>query len=104
MAKKGLHPVMHMMKVVLKNGATINYPTTIPRNIPYVLQKDFTNHPAWTGETGGLNMEEGRMARFLARFEGFDLHGEKDGAPAAAAAAGGGTAGKAGAGKGGKNK
>lgn len=42
MPKKGIHPMMHMMTVVLRNGASIRVPTTIPRETPLFLRQVIT--------------------------------------------------------------
>ena len=39
--------------------------------------QDVTNHPTWTGEEAGLNLEDQRMARFLAKYEGYNVRGDR---------------------------
>lgn len=33
--------------------------------------QDPTNHPLWTGKDSGMSAEDGRMAKFLSKYEGF---------------------------------
>ena len=39
MPKKGIHPMLYQMTVVLRNGASIQMPTTIPRSTPLFLRE-----------------------------------------------------------------
>lgn len=38
MPKKGIHPVMRSITYVLKNGASIELPSVLHRQLPYILQ------------------------------------------------------------------
>lgn len=69
--KKGIHPLMRTMRVVMRNGASYTIQTVLNRTTPYMLQADTTTHPAWTGEKTGLSVEDERIARLLSRFDGF---------------------------------
>ena len=79
--KKGIHPLMRTMRVVMRNGASFDIRGVLNRQMPYMLQADTTTHPAWTGEKSGLSMEDERIARLMRRFDGFV---EIDGAPPSA--------------------
>mmetsp|Transcript_3712 Transcript_3712/g.10746 ORF Transcript_3712/g.10746 Transcript_3712/m.10746 type:complete len:100 (-) Transcript_3712:444-743(-) len=72
MPKNGIHPMLYQMTVVLRNGASIQVPTTIPRASPLFLKEDVTNNPLWTGKTEGLGAEDEHMQTFMTRFAGLD--------------------------------
>lgn len=76
--KKGIHPALRTMRVVLRNGASIDVSTVLNRLTPYVLQTDSTIHPAWTGQKSGLSVEDERISRILKRFDGFVRTGDDD--------------------------
>ncbi|KAK9852326.1 hypothetical protein WJX84_003588 [Apatococcus fuscideae] len=64
MPKKGIHPVLHTMTYVMKNGASRQILTTKKPVLPYLLQQDTTTHPYWTGKTSTLEEgQEGSLAR-----------------------------------------
>ena len=60
---------MRTMTIVMKNGASFKISTPLLRTTPYTLQSDTTTHPLWTGEKGGLSMEDARISRLLKRLE-----------------------------------
>ena len=98
MVRKGVHPLLHRVTVVMRNGASFQLATTMERTTPYFLREvptlqtrafnmdtlaavckwddparrfliqDTTNHPAWTGEENTVSSEDEHMARFLKRF------------------------------------
>lgn len=37
--RPGIHPVMHRVTVVLRNGASIDVLSTVPRSAPYFLRE-----------------------------------------------------------------
>lgn len=76
--KKGIHPALRTMRIVLRNGASIDVSTVLNRFTPYVLQTDLTVHPAWTGQKSGLSVEDERISRILKRFDGFVKTGEEE--------------------------
>jgi hypothetical protein len=69
--KKGLQPLLHTVRVVMRNGASFNLQTTMRRSTPYMLQADTTTNPVYTGEAAGLSLEDQRMQRLLSKYEGF---------------------------------
>ena len=42
MPKKGIHPVVRSITYVLKNGASVELPTVLNRQLPYTLQRWLT--------------------------------------------------------------
>ncbi len=78
--RKGIHPLMRGMRVVMKNGSSFTVQSVLNRTTPYMLQSDTTTHPAWTGEKAGLSMEDERISKLMRRFDGFvATPGAKDG-------------------------
>lgn len=69
--RKGIHPLLRTVRVVMRNGASFEIPTTMNRATPLILQSDPTTHPAWTGEKAGISMEDERMQRVMGRLGGF---------------------------------
>ena len=77
--KKGIHPLLHRLRVVTSQGASTRVWSTMKaRNDTLFLQSDPSNHPAWTGKAQVV-VKAGRYAKFLQRFGGE----EKDEAPPA---------------------
>lgn len=74
--RKGIHPLMRTMRVVLRDGSSYSLPSVLNRPAAYILQTDTTNHPAWTGEKAGISTEDERMARIMRRFDGFVAENE----------------------------
>lgn len=68
--KKGIHPLMKRLTVVMRNGSSFSIQSVLNRATPYMLQSDTTTHPAWTGEKAGLSEDE-RISKLLKRFDGF---------------------------------
>ncbi|KAL6769177.1 hypothetical protein ACKKBF_B17775 [Auxenochlorella protothecoides x Auxenochlorella symbiontica] len=68
MARKGIHPLMRTMTVVLRNGSSFRASTVLNRHTPWKLQVDTTSHPFWTGEETGISVEGARMARIMERY------------------------------------
>lgn len=98
MARKGIHPLMRTMTVVLRNGSSFRASTVLNRHTPWKLQvvsgcgrnsphgpqcasqsltpgpdrghpvQDPTSHPFWTGEETGISVEDARMARIMERY------------------------------------
>ena len=69
--RKGIHPLVRSMTVVMRNGASFSLRTVLNRSTPFTLQADTTTHSAWTGKKTGLSMEDERTARLLRRFDFF---------------------------------
>ncbi|KAH7622529.1 hypothetical protein Ndes2526B_g03362 [Nannochloris sp. 'desiccata'] len=69
--RKGIHPLMKNLTVVMRNGSSFSIQSVLNRATPYMLQSDTTTHPAWTGEKAGLSMEDERISKLLKRFDGF---------------------------------
>jgi ribosomal protein L31 len=69
--KKGIHPLLRTVRIVMKDGASFTARSTQNRAIPLTLQADTTTHPAWTKEKAGISMEDERMQRLMTRFSGF---------------------------------
>lgn len=66
---------MRRMTVVMRNGASFNVQTVMRTSTPYALQVDTTMHPAWTGETEGISLEDERIMRLMKKFEGMQGFG-----------------------------
>mmetsp|Transcript_6153 Transcript_6153/g.12056 ORF Transcript_6153/g.12056 Transcript_6153/m.12056 type:complete len:87 (+) Transcript_6153:323-583(+) len=73
--RKELHPLMRRMTVVMRNGASFNVQTVMRTSAPYALQVDTTMHPAWTGETEGISLEDERIMRLMKKFQGMQGFG-----------------------------
>ena len=69
--RKGIHPLMRTVTIVMRNGASFNIQAILNRSTPYMLQTDTTMHPTWTGERAGMSMEDERISRLMKRFDGF---------------------------------
>jgi ribosomal protein L31 len=69
--RKGIHPLIKNLTVVMRNGSSFTIQSVLNRATPYMLQSDTTTHPAWTGEKAGLSMEDERISKLLKRFDGF---------------------------------
>lgn len=67
--KRGIHPLMKRMTVVLTNGASIEMMTTSTRNKPYKLTKDILNHPNWNPEVSKVDLSAGQVSKFLKKFD-----------------------------------
>jgi ribosomal protein L31 len=87
MPKKGIHPLMRAVRIVMRDGGSYMVRSTLARAAPYVLTTDTTTHPAWTGEKAGLSLEDARIGRIAKRYEGFVDMGEGGAAAATAPAA-----------------
>lgn len=68
MVKRGIHPLMNTMTLVLRNGATIQVQSILKATRPMRLQIDTTSHPTWTGEKTSLTGQDGRAAEFMRKF------------------------------------
>lgn len=73
MAKQGIHPDYHTIKVVMTDGTTYETRTTWgAEGDTMTLEVDPKSHPAWTGGTQKI-AEGGRVAKFNQRFGGLTL-------------------------------
>ncbi len=73
MAKQGIHPDYHTIKVVMTDGHTYETRSTWGKEgDTMTLEIDPTSHPAWTGGSQKLS-EGGRVAQFNKRFAGLSL-------------------------------
>lgn len=76
MARPGIHPMMHLVRLVLTNGASVIVPMAWQRPYPGLevttkfLQVDYFGSEGRAGKRGGLAAEEGRRARFENKFAG----------------------------------
>mmetsp|Transcript_22393 Transcript_22393/g.57352 ORF Transcript_22393/g.57352 Transcript_22393/m.57352 type:complete len:87 (+) Transcript_22393:144-404(+) len=68
MVRKGIHPLMRAMRVVLTNGASFEVQTVSNRVKPYKLQKDPLNHPAWNPDISVVDLSAGRVAQYMKKF------------------------------------
>ena len=74
MAKAGIHPDYHFITVQLTDGTTYQTRSTWGKEgDTLALDIDPTSHPAWTGGTGRLLDQGGRVAQFNKRFGGLSL-------------------------------
>ncbi|DBB00873.1 hypothetical protein WJX77_009033 [Trebouxia sp. C0004] len=80
MPKKGIHPVVHSVTYVLRNGASVELPSILQRVVPYMLQTDPTSNPLWTGEKKTLSAATGQSAKMMRRYEkmGFKFNPDQD--------------------------
>ena len=73
MAKQGIHPDYHTIKVLMTDGTTYETRSTWGKEgDTMTLEIDPTSHPAWTGGAQKLQ-EGGRVAQFNKRFGGLSL-------------------------------
>lgn len=70
--KKGIHPAMNTVKVIMTNGDSINIETTYSKGKEMRLDIDPFNHPAWTGRRSA-NEHGGRIDKFKSNFAKFTL-------------------------------
>jgi large subunit ribosomal protein L31 len=71
MAKPGIHPDYHTIKVVMTDGTEYFTRSTMGKEGDTLnLDIDPTTHPAWTGGSQQLLDRGGRVSRFQSRFGG----------------------------------
>ena len=72
MAKTGIHPDYHTIKVVMTDGTEYFTRSTYGKEgANLALDIDPRTHPAWTGGNAQLMDRGGRVSRFNAKFAGF---------------------------------
>lgn len=73
MAKTGIHPEYHSIKVVMTDGTEYMTRSTYGKEGDTLnLDIDPKTHPAWTGGTQHMLDRGGRVSRFNSRFGGLD--------------------------------
>ena len=78
MAKTGIHPDYHTIKVVMTDGTEYMTRSTYGKEGDTLnLDIDPTTHPAWTGGTQHMLDRGGRVSRFNTRFAGLGTIGKK---------------------------
>jgi len=78
MAKSGIHPDYHTIKVVMTNGTEYFTRSTMGKEGDTLnLDIDPTTHPAWTGGSQQMLDRGGRVSRFNSRFAGIGSLGKK---------------------------
>jgi large subunit ribosomal protein L31 len=78
MAKTGIHPDYHTIKVVMTDGSEYFTRSTYGKEGDTLnLDIDPKTHPAWTGGTTQLMDRGGRVSRFNTRFAGLGTIGKK---------------------------
>lgn len=78
MAKTGIHPDYHTIKVIMTNGTEYFTRSTFGKEGDSLsLDIDPTTHPAWTGGTQHMLDRGGRVSRFNSRFGAFGALGKK---------------------------
>ncbi len=78
MAKTGIHPDYHTIKVVMTNGTEYFTRSTMGKEGDTLnLDIDPTTHPAWTGGSQQMLDRGGRVSRFNSRFAGIGSLGKK---------------------------
>ncbi|PZO01163.1 MAG: 50S ribosomal protein L31 [Hyphomicrobiales bacterium] len=78
MAKTGIHPDYHTIKVVMTNGTEYFTRSTMGKEGDTLnLDIDPTTHPAWTGGTQHMLDRGGRVSRFNSRFSSIGALGKK---------------------------
>ena len=78
MAKSGIHPDYHAIKVVMTDGTEYFTRSTYGKEGDTLnLDIDPKTHPAWTGGTQHMLDRGGRVSRFNTRFAGLGTIGKK---------------------------
>ncbi|MBN9441629.1 MAG: 50S ribosomal protein L31 [Bosea sp. (in: a-proteobacteria)] len=78
MAKTGIHPDYHTIKVVMTDGTEYLTRSTYGKEGDTLnLDIDPKTHPAWTGGTQHMLDRGGRVSRFNSRFGGLGAIGKK---------------------------
>jgi large subunit ribosomal protein L31 len=78
MAKTGIHPDYHTIKVVMTNGTEYFTRSTFGKEGDTLnLDIDPTTHPAWTGGSQQMLDRGGRVSRFNSRFSAIGALGKK---------------------------
>ncbi|HEV2552437.1 MULTISPECIES: 50S ribosomal protein L31 [unclassified Bosea (in: a-proteobacteria)] len=78
MAKTGIHPDYHTIKVVMTNGTEYFTRSTLGKEGDTLnLDIDPTTHPAWTGGSQQMLDRGGRVSRFNSRFSAIGALGKK---------------------------
>ncbi len=78
MAKTGIHPDYHTIKVVMTDGTEYLTRSTYGKEGDTLnLDIDPKTHPAWTGGTQHMLDRGGRVSRFNSRFDGLGAIGKK---------------------------
>eukprot|EP01012_Entosiphon_sulcatum_P000420 TRINITY_DN100678_c0_g1_i1.p2 TRINITY_DN100678_c0_g1~~TRINITY_DN100678_c0_g1_i1.p2 ORF type:complete len:114 (+),score=15.47 TRINITY_DN100678_c0_g1_i1:129-470(+) len=78
MAKAGIHPDYHTIKVVMTDGTEYATRSTYGKEGDTLnLDIDPKTHPAWTGGTQHMLDRGGRVSRFNSRFSGIGAIGKK---------------------------
>jgi large subunit ribosomal protein L31 len=78
MAKTGIHPDYHTIKVVMTNGTEYFTRSTLGKEGDTLnLDIDPSTHPAWTGGTQHMLDRGGRVSRFNSRFSAIGALGKK---------------------------
>ncbi|WP_198302294.1 50S ribosomal protein L31 [Bosea sp. AS-1] len=78
MAKTGIHPDYHTIKVVMTDGSEYLTRSTYGKEGDTLnLDIDPKTHPAWTGGTQHMLDRGGRVSRFNSRFGGLGAIGKK---------------------------
>ena len=67
--RKGIHPLLKSMTVVLTNGASVELATVSTRTKPYKLTKDALTNPTWNPEVGKVDLSAGQVAKFMKKFD-----------------------------------
>ena len=78
MAKTGIHPDYHTIKVVMTDGTEYLTRSTYGKEGDTLnLDIDPKTHPAWTGGTQHMLDRGGRVSRFNSRLGGLGAIGKK---------------------------
>jgi large subunit ribosomal protein L31 len=78
MAKTGIHPDYHTIKVVMTDGTEYMTRSTYGKEGDTLnLDIDPKTHPAWTGGTQHMLDRGGRVSRFNSRFGDLGAIGKK---------------------------
>lgn len=74
MPRKGIHPMLHLVRIVLTNGASVMVPMAWQRPYPGLqvttkfMDVDYLTHEAYTGVPSKSSRKVGRRAQFENRF------------------------------------
>ncbi|MDR1597406.1 MAG: 50S ribosomal protein L31 [Holosporales bacterium] len=77
--KKGIHPQLHKIRVVMTDGSEFETRSAWGKDGDAInLDIDPKSHPAWIGGGKKLIDSGGQLSKFGKRFQNFGLKGKKD--------------------------
>jgi len=70
--KNSIHKNFRLIEIVDTKGGSYKLASTFGQDV-MKLDIDVNTHPAWTQETGYVNMSEGKVAKFNDRYSGLSF-------------------------------